>query len=303
MVISNKYKKIAILSGGISDEREISKMSASAVHVALKESYITELIDVDNNCLKLISNIEEFKPDIVFNCLHGFFGEDGQIQSLLNYLKIPYTHSGVLASSISMNKKFSKIYFKNLGIETPLEINLNNLNQINFPIISKPICGGSSNDLVKLNNLKQVNEFLNKYKNRTDTFMFEKFIEGREITVGILNNDICGIMEIEFKNSVYNYENKYINLAKHIMNPNLPVEITNELISQSIMVHKSLGCNCVSRVDFRYNQKENKLYLLEINTQPGLTLNSLLPEMALSNKMNFFQLCEIILRNAQCEEY
>lgn len=303
MVNSNKYKKIAILSGGISNERDISVISASAVYRALKGSYITELIDVDNNCLKLINSIKKFQPDVVFNCLHGFFGEDGQIQSILNYLKIPYTHSGVLASSISMNKKISKIYFKNLGIETPPDLNIRNLNKVTFPIIAKPICGGSSNDLFKLNSLEQANEFLNTNKHRTNTFMFEKFIEGREITVGILNNDICGVMEIEFKDSVYNFENKYVNIAKHTMNPSLPSEITNELISQSTMAHKSLGCNCVSRVDFRFNQKENKVYLLEINTQPGLTPNSLLPEMALDNEMNFFQLCETILRNAKCEEY
>lgn len=303
MVNSNKYKRIAILSGGISDERDISIMSASAVYKTLKEHYITQLIDVDNNCLNLINKIKKFEPDVVFNCLHGFFGEDGQIQSILNYLKIPYTHSGVLASSISMNKRISKIYFKNLGIETPNEINHSDLNKITSPIIAKPICGGSSNDLVKLNNLKEVHEFLNKYENRTDTFMFEKFVEGREITVGILNNDICGVMEIEFKDSVYNFENKYINIAEHIMNPKLPSGINNKLVSQSIMVHKSLGCNCVSRVDFRFNQKENIVYLLEINTQPGLTPNSLLPEMALNNEINFFELCEIILRNAECEEY
>ena len=133
--------------------------------------------------------------------------------------------------------------------------------------------------------------------------MFEKFIEGREITVGILRDEVCGIMEIKFKDSLYNYENKYINIATHIIDPDIPIEIKNKLVSQSMMVHKSLGCICLSRVDFRYNEKEKEVYLLEINTQPGLTRNSLLPEMAEHNGLNFFELCEIIIKYARCEEF
>ena len=110
-------------------------------------------------------------------------------------------------------------------------------------------------------------------------------------------------MEIKFKDSLYNYENKYINIATHIIDPDIPIEIKNKLVSQSMMVHKSLGCICLSRVDFRYNEKEKEVYLLEINTQPGLTRNSLLPEMAEHNGLNFFELCEIIIKYARCEEF
>ena len=117
-----KYKKIAILSGGISNENEISKLSAKAVHKVLKHKYRCKLINVSDDCIKLVKTLKQFKPDVVFNCLHGYFGEDGQIQSLLNFLGLPYTHSGVLPSAIAMNKEKSKLLFKNIKINVPNSI-------------------------------------------------------------------------------------------------------------------------------------------------------------------------------------
>ena len=131
--------------------------------------------------------------------------------------------------------------------------------------------------------------------------MMEEFIEGREITVGILDNKICGIMEIIFDSEIYDYKNKYQEIAKHVINPKLSRKIIEKLESLSLKVHSRINCQCISRLDFRYNEELNEVFLLEINTQPGLTQNSLLPEMAKNRGIDFLKLCEIILFNAKCE--
>ena len=303
MGVLKKYKKISLLQGGISDESEISLLSAKEVHRVLKDKFDVTLINVNRNCAKLISDIKKSKPDIIFNCLHGYFGEDGQIQAILNYLQIPYTHSAVLASSVSMNKYFSKILFEKFGINTPkgnLITNISTEKKLDFPLIVKPICGGSSNQLLKIDDDKQLNTFLKNKKNFLKNFIYEEFISGRELTVGILDNRVCGVMEIIFDDEVYDYKNKYLKIAKHEINPKLPKSILKSLKSISEDVHNKLECNCVSRLDFRYDEKNKKVYLLEINTQPGLTKNSLLPEMAAAKGINFLELCEIILSNPEC---
>ncbi len=301
MVNLRKSDKISILRGGISDEKEISILTANQVFDALKNKYKTTLIDVEPDCKKLVNDLIKFKPDKVFNCLHGYFGEDGQVQSILNYLKIPYTHSGVLSSSIAMNKIVSKTFYKSLGVKYPKNLKkLKNLSESDFPIIIKPICGGSSNNLIKAENQKQLLDFTKK-KNDLEKFMFEEFIKGREITVGILENKICGIMEIIFDSEIYDFKNKYQEIATHIINPKLPKKIIKRLEEISIKIHEGINCNCLSRLDFRYDTELNEIFLLEINTQPGLTQNSLLPEMAKDKGVNFLKLCEIILSNTQCE--
>ncbi len=298
-----KYKKIAILSGGISNENEISKLSAKAVHKVLKNKYRCKLINVSDDCIKLVKTLKQFKPDVVFNCLHGYFGEDGQIQSILNFLGLPYTHSGVLPSAIAMNKEKSKLLFKNIKINVPNSINPFKNKISSFPIIIKPKNGGSSNGIHVIKNDKELKITLKKISNNIGRFMFEKFIHGREITVGIINDKVCGIMEIKFDSTLYDYDNKYVNVAKHIINPVISKRIKNDLHKFSIKAHKSIGCNCVSRVDFRYDEQKQKIYLLEINTQPGLTECSLLPEMAKNKNISFFDLCEILIKNSLCEKY
>jgi len=299
-----KFKKIAILMGGISDELEISNQTALEVFKTLKKKYEVDLITVNHNCKLLVTQLLKSKPDVVFNCLHGYFGEDGQIQSILNFLKIHYTHSGVLASAIAMNKHISKTLFKNNGANCPKgKILDNKINKkYNFPIIIKPINGGSSNGILKINNSEEYLKFISKKKIKLKKYLLEEFISGREITVGILENRICGIMEIIFDSDLYDYKNKYIKIAKHVLEPEIPKKISKELKGLSLKIHNALGCNCLSRLDYRYNEKKQKLYLLEINTQPGLTKNSLLPEMAKEKDIDFLRLCEIILENAICEK-
>ncbi len=298
-----KFKKIVILSGGISDEKEISELTSKEVFDTLQNHYDVKLINVTQNCQSLVKSLLQIKPDVVFNCLHGFFGEDGQIQSILNYLNLPYTHSGVMTSSVLMNKEISKKIFSSMGVKSPPSMNLDEINQkkILSPFIVKPINGGSSNGLLKINNEREFNLFIKKNKKKLKNFLFEKFIDGREITVGILNNKICGIMEIVFDSEIYDYKNKYIQIAQHIINPDLPSNIKENLCEISLNVHKNTNCNCISRLDYRYDQKKEEFFLLEVNTQPGLTKNSLLPEMAKDSGINFFQLCEILIENSLCE--
>ena len=301
MVNLKKSEKISVLRGGISDEKEISILTANQVYKTLQKKYNTTLIDVDHDCNKLINDLIRSKPDKVFNCLHGIFGEDGQLQSILNYLKIPYTHSGVLASSIAMNKIVSKYFYKSLGIRFPQNYDINSkFTNSSYPFIVKPICGGSSKNLIKIENERQLNDFKN---NDTELYkyMVEEFIDGREITVGILEDKICGIMEIIFDSEIYDFKNKYQTIAKHVLDPKLPENVKKKLKDISLKIHKSLNCKCISRLDFRYNNKSKELFLLEINTQPGLTQNSLLPEMAKNKGTDFLKLCEILLTYAECE--
>ena len=303
MVSLKKFKKILILSGGISEERDISQSSANHVYETIKNEATTKILDVSDNADQLLMNIQKFNPDVIFNCLHGYFGEDGQIQSILNYLKIPYTHSGVLTSAILMNKVISKKLFQSLGIRSPEFLNEYNINnkKLKFPLIIKPVNGGSSYGLIKVNNKKSLSKYLNKKKIKKSKMLIEEFIFGRELTVGILENKICGVMEIKFSEELYDYNNKYINIAEHIISPKLPKKIEKELIENSLKVHSSLNCNCISRIDFRYNEETNKTYLLEVNTQPGLTKNSLLPEMAREKGISFLKLCKILLKASICE--
>ena len=298
-----KYHNIVILKGGISDEYEISKLTANQVSETLKPWSNVKVINIEKNSKSLIQDLTKLNPDVVFNCLHGYFGEDGQIQSILNYLKIPYTHSGVLTSAILMNKLVAKQLFTNKGITTPNSFNIENLkkDQLVYPLIIKPINGGSSNGLFKINNSKELDKFVLNKKNKLNKLMIEEYICGRELTVGILENKICGIMEIKFNEEIYDYENKYINIAEHIIDPKLPKKIKEKLINVSLEVHKSFNCNCISRIDFRYDEDNQKVYLLEVNTQPGLTKNSLLPEMAKKKGINFLKLCKILIKYSKCE--
>ena len=302
MVNLKKSEKISVLRGGISDEKEISILTANQVYKTLQKKYNTTLIDVDHDCNKLINDLIRSKPDKVFNCLHGIFGEDGQLQSILNYLKIPYTHSGVLASSIAMNKVVSKYFYKAFGIRFPQHYDINSkFTNSSFPFIVKPICGGSSKNLLKIENEKQLNDFKNNDTYELHKYMVEEFIDGREITVGILEDKICGIMEIIFDSEIYDFKNKYQTIAKHVLDPKLPENVKQKLKDISLKIHRALNCKCISRLDFRYNTKSKELFLLEINTQPGLTQNSLLPEMAKSKGTDFLKLCEILLTYAECE--
>ena len=302
-----KKKKILILGGGISKEREISLETAKQVNNVLKRKYWTVLSEPNDN---LIKNIKKFKPNIIFNALHGRFGEDGYIQSVLESLKIKYTHSGVLSSSIAMDKiiskeifiqnkilthKYFKIIFDSNILKKSKIINKIKL-KLKFPIIIKPINEGSSVDVFicsEKNLIKNLKK-LKKYKE----ILIEEYIGGREIQVAILGKKKLGAIELKPKRKFYDYKAKYNSSAKteHLIPVNLSPKNMNEVLNISLKAHNCLGCRGVTRSDFKFHN--NKFYLLEVNTQPGMTKLSLVPEIAAYKGMNFLNLLEWILNDA-----
>ncbi|MDC6483355.1 D-alanine--D-alanine ligase [Candidatus Pelagibacter sp.] len=298
-------KKILILAGGISKERLISLDTGLQVAKELKKNgYKVKISEPNGNLSK---NINQFKPNIIFNALHGQFGEDGYIQTILEGFKIPYTHSGVIASSLAMDKAIAKKIFIKNKINTPKYIKYsyeeNNFDlikniekKLKFPVILKPINEGSSVNvfICTKRNISRVLSSMKIYKE----IMIEKFIGGREIQVAIMGNKKLGVIELKPKRKFYDYEAKYsVNAkTKHIIPVELSKNKLNEVMDLSLKAHKIIGCKGVTRSDFKYYK--NKFYLLEINTQPGMTKLSLVPEIAAFNGMSFIKLIEWILKDA-----
>ncbi|MDA9679388.1 D-alanine--D-alanine ligase [Candidatus Pelagibacter sp.] len=298
-------KKILILSGGISKERLISLDTGKQVAKELiKNGYKVLISEPDKNLSK---NITLFKPDIIFNALHGQFGEDGYIQSILETKKIPYTHSGIIASSIAMDKEISKKIFFKRKILTPkyikfdfLKFNKSIIREIDkklkFPVVIKPINEGSSVHvyICTKKNIIQNLKKLNIYKQ----ILIEEFIAGREIQVAVMGKKALGAIELEPKRKFYDYEAKYNSKAKtkHIIPVNLSKKNLDKIKSIANKAHQIIGCRGVSRSDFKYFK--GKFYLLEINTQPGMTKLSLVPEIANYAGISFISLIEWILKDA-----
>jgi D-alanine-D-alanine ligase len=298
-------KKILILAGGISKERLISLDTGLQVSKELKKNgYKVKISEPDGDLSK---NIERFKPHIVFNALHGQFGEDGYIQTILEGFKIPYTHSGVIASSLAMDKAISKKIFIKNKINTPkyikysYEKNYSDLiknieKKLKFPVVIKPINEGSSVN-VFICTKKNILRILNSMKLYKE-IMVEEFIGGREIQVAIMGNKKPGAIELKPKRKFYDYQAKYNTNAKteHIIPVDLPKNQLNKVMNLSLKAHKIIGCKGVTRSDFKFYR--NKFYLLEINTQPGMTKLSLVPEIAKYKGISFIKLIEWILNDA-----
>ena len=277
-------KRILIISGGISKERLISLDTGLQVAKELrKNSYNVKISEPNNN---LENTIKKFRPDVIFNALHGQFGEDGYIQTILERFKIPYTHSGVIPSAIAMDKEISKKLFIKHKINTPkfftylFDIKYSQLiklikNKLRFPVVVKPLNEGSSVN-VFICNRKNIFRILNSLKNYKKVII-EKFIGGREIQVAILGNKKLGAIELKPKRKFYDYQAKYNTNAKtqHIIKIDLPKRKLNEVLEIAHKAHKIIRCRGVTRSDFKYFN--GKFYLLEINTQPGMTKLSLVP--------------------------
>tara|TARA_Y100001935_G_scaffold254967_1_gene265866 strand:- start:1031 stop:1945 length:915 start_codon:yes stop_codon:yes gene_type:complete len=298
-------KKVLILSGGISNERLISLDTGLQVAKELKKNgYKVKISEPDKNLEK---NIKVFNPNVIFNALHGQFGEDGYIQSLLERFKIPYTHSGVIASSIAMDKEISKKIFIKNKIKTPKfftysydEPISNIVNKINkklkFPVVVKPINEGSSVNvyITGKKNLSKILKLLEDYKK----VLIEQFIAGREIQVAIMGHKKLGAIELKPKRKFYDYRAKYDSNAKtqHIIPVDLPKSKFNQLMQLAYKAHKIIGCQGVTRSDFKFYK--GNFYLLEINTQPGMTKLSLVPEIASYKGITFLELIEWMLKDA-----
>ena len=298
-------KKVLIISGGISKERLISLDTGLQVATELKNNgYKVKISEPD---FSLSKKIKLFKPKVIFNALHGQFGEDGYIQTILERFKIPYTHSGVISSSIAMDKEISKNIFIKNKINTPkfftYSYDLENSDlikkinrKLNFPVVVKPLNEGSSVN-VYICSKKNIIRILNSLKNYKKV-MIEEFIGGREIQVAIMGRKKLGVIELKPKRKFYDYQAKYNTKAKtqHIIPVDLSKKKLKEVLDIAYKAHSIIGCKGVTRSDFKFFNE--RFYLLEINTQPGMTKLSLVPEIAAYKGIKFIELIEWMLKDA-----
>jgi D-alanine-D-alanine ligase len=302
-------KKILVISGGISKERVISLDTGKQVAKELKKNGYKVQITEPN--FKLQNVIKSFKPNIIFNALHGQFGEDGYIQTVLETTGIPYTHSGVISSAIAMDKELSKKIFIKNKILTPKYVifsfdksksDLIKLieKKLNFPVVVKPINEGSSVN-VFICTKKNIFKYLKLLKNY-NKIIIEEFISGREIQAAIIGSKKLGAIELKPKRKFYDYKAKYSSKAKtkHIIPVDLSKNNFNKIMNIALKAHKLVGCRGVTRSDFKFYK--GKFYLLEINTQPGMTSLSLVPEIAAYKGINFLELIKLILKDASTQK-
>ena len=301
-------KSVVVLMGGVSSEREVSLSSGTAIAKALAEAgYAVRTVDVGADVAALVRALTP-APDVVFNALHGRFGEDGCLQGLLELMRIPYTHSGVFASALGMDKPAAKRAVESVGVRTPKGVvvsreALAESDPLPRPYIVKPIAEGSTVGL------KLVTEGANRVDfGRGWTFgsdvLVEEYIPGRELTVGVMGDRALAVTEIRFKASIFDYTAKYTpGHADHVIPAPVPRDVYEEAMRFALLAHRAVGCNGISRSDFRYDECKpgtQGLYFLEINTQPGFTPLSLVPEQAQHEGISFGALCAWLVENARC---
>jgi D-alanine-D-alanine ligase len=302
-------KKILLIQGGSSNEREISLRSGKACQKALRQLGF-KVIVFDPFKDKLIK-IKNLKVDKIFNALHGRDGEDGIVQGYFEYFKIPYTHSGITSSMNAMDKIFSKKIFIKNNLKTPNFISLNAItyldfiknksfkkSNLDFPVVVKPSNEGSSVGVEICKTLNQLNYSIRKLIKKFKTLIIEEFVGGQEIQVAVINGKALGAIELKPKRKFYDYKAKYSKSAKteHIMPANLNENKYKEVLELALKAHKALNCKGVTRSDFKFFN--NKFYILEINTQPGMTNLSLVPEIAKFYGITFLNLVKNILNDA-----
>lgn len=294
-----KTKKIGVLMGGLSAEREVSLKSGSAVCKALQtQGYNAVAIDVARD-LPLVLAKEGI--ELAFVALHGRYGEDGAVQGVLELMGIPYTGSGVLSSALAMNKIFSKLAFASAGLLiTPYvvvkrgETFSAEAAKMTFPVVVKPSQEGSSVGVSIVKEAAELAAALELAFRYDAEALVEQYVKGQEVQVGILNDAAIGAIEIVPKKEFYDFEAKYTDgMAEHIMPPNLPEATLQKVLQSGEQAHKALGCSGYSRVDFLVTQSGD-CYLLEVNTLPGMTALSLLPEIAAGSGIGFEELVERI---------
>lgn len=299
---------VAVLMGGLSAEREVSLVSGAACAAALAElGHRVTRIDAGAD---LAARLLEVGPEVVFNALHGRLGEDGRVQGLLDLLAIPYTHSGVLASAVAMDKPLAKRLFTSAGmrcpegVETSLGALLDGRLPIDPPLVIKPAAEGSSVGVVILPDAD-----LRPLTGRNDLepaqrVMVERYVPGRELTCGILGDEPLAVTEIRPRDGFYDYRAKYTDgFAEHVVPAAIPAELEALVLDWSLRAHRLLGCRGTSRADFRWDDAAggDGLHLLEINTQPGMTPLSLVPEQAMFRGIPFSDLVARILEVARCD--
>jgi D-alanine-D-alanine ligase len=302
--------RVAVLYGGISAEREVSRSTGLQVIAALRQSgFDVDPIEVGADLSAVIDALSP-KPDVVFNALHGRFGEDGVIQGVLDWLGIPYTHSGVRASALAMDKAAAKALFAAAGLpiargrSVPIA-ELEADDPLPLPYVVKPVNEGSSVGVEIVRGGDNRRAEIARSWQFGPCALVEEYIPGRELTVSVMGDHALAVTEIlAVANSFYDYESKYADRgSRHIIPAPVHPDAYARAMQVAVAAHQALGCRGASRCDFRYDDtagEPGRLVLLEINTQPGLTPTSLLPEQAAYLGMNFPQLCAWMVENAAC---
>jgi D-alanine-D-alanine ligase len=301
--------RVAMLYGGISAEREVSLSSGKEVLPALRAAgFDVTAIDVGQDIAAVIAALDP-KPDAVFNALHGRFGEDGAIQGVLDWLGIPYTHSGVRASALAMDKLAAKAIFASAGLPVPrgrpvpIE-ELEAADPLPRPYVVKPINEGSSVGVHIVRTGDNRRSEIARSWRFGKAALVEEFIPGRELTVGVLGDRALAVTDIRATHSFYDYESKYAPGGSfHVIPAEVHASAYAQAMEVAVAAHRALGCRGASRADFRYDDTEGepgRLVLLEVNTQPGLTPTSLLPEQAAHMGMDFPALCAWMVEQAAC---
>lgn len=303
-----KYKRIAVLKGGLSAEREVSLNSGAACAKALREKGY-EAIEIDAG-RDLAARLSDAKPDAVFNALHGQWGEDGCVQGLLELMGLPYTHSGVLASALAMDKQRTKLVLKGAGVPSPegrvmSRIEAAGGHAMAPPYVIKPNAQGSSVGvhIVRAGDNRPPSELLSDKWTLGDEVLVEKFIAGRELTVAVMGGEALCVTEITTSLAFYDYEAKYApGGSSHVLPAPVPAAVAERCLRLAETAHRAIGCRGVSRSDFRYDEtlQGEQIFFLEINTQPGMTATSLTPEQAQHRGVSFPDLCAWIIEDASC---
>ncbi|HWR40068.1 MAG TPA: D-alanine--D-alanine ligase [Patescibacteria group bacterium] len=306
-----KQRKIAVVMGGPSAEREVSLNTGQAIVGALQEKGYNA-IGIDLDPPRLAQQLQEQNVQVVFNAIHGRFGEDGLMQGMLEMLGIPYTGSGVLASAMAMDKAVSKRLFQAAGIPTPRSVVYSQadrkrdllaeiLEEFRLPVVIKAATQGSTIGVVIVEQAGGVNQAVEEAFRYSDHIVVEEFIKGRELTVAVLGNEspqALPVIEIVPHSGCYDYHSKYTKGAtEYIVPAVLPPEITQAVQQVSLKVFRLLGCKGIGRVDIMLDEKQ-RYYVLEINTIPGMTATSLVPKAAAAQGVSFGELCERILLTA-----
>ncbi len=306
---SSKVSHVAVLKGGWSAEREVSLVTGKACAQALREEgYRVTEIDVDRHIASVLSDLQ---PDIAFNALHGQWGEDGCAQGILETLELPYTHSGVLASALAMDKVRAKEIFD--GAQLPIEeskvVKMEDAaarHQMKPPYVIKPIAEGSSVGvyIVPEGAERPPAVLSDPTKFSHDVVMIEKFVPGRELTVSVMGDKALAVTEIKSNRGFYDYEAKYeAGGSSHEVPAEIPDSVRDSALDIALKAHNSLGCRGVTRTDFRYddiNANPGRLVVLEVNTQPGMTPTSLVPEQAEYVGLSFGKLVRWMVEDASC---
>jgi len=302
-------KHVAVLMGGWSNERPVSLSSGRECAQALRNGgYEVTEVDVGRDIAQVLTHL---KPDAAFNALHGPFGESGMIQGLLELLQIPYTHSGVLASALAMDKHQAKIVMKSAGIPVTDHVlaergEVARSHVMQPPYVIKPIADGSSFGvfIVKADQSHPPQEILREDWSMGEQLMVERYIPGRELTCAVMGDVALGVTEIVTDLSFYNYEAKYSEGgSRHIVPAQIQPKIYDKVQKMALKAHAALGCRGVTRTDFRFNDRageDGELVCLEINTQPGMTPTSLAPEQARHAGHSFEELVAWMVEDASC---